>query len=86
MKRCALCSKRVWFWQCALASRFGYSHSDCIDDRLREEAAAALYPLVRDMLATIVELLFRLPFGSIKRVESEGYHAVPGMKVTVTQK
>lgn len=37
MKRCDLCRKRVWFWQAGIDSRFGWTHFDCFDRKMREE-------------------------------------------------
>jgi hypothetical protein len=43
MSRCAICGKRTWFWQLCLDSRFGYSHTRCIAERVLQEANAALF-------------------------------------------
>lgn len=43
MTTCAICGKRNWFWQTSLDSRFGFAHLRCIDERIRQEAAALLF-------------------------------------------
>ena len=57
MQQCNHCLKRVWFWQVALDTRFGYVHIRCFNACLDRELWAAIDDMIREIVQKRPDLL-----------------------------